>query len=265
MADQAAMAGQAAGACDLATADLSARRYQIEGRDLGYPTRFRDGSSAAGLFLVDSGVADDLIAGSGFAVAKVAPRKAILALTCVHYTDTECGAYDEIAMAFFVEPVTGRGRRIPYVDAWGDIVRSRIPSYTWKLQVTTALSRDAGLRMWGFPKTLEEIAFGISGGRARFSLRMGGERVLDYSVPAQGRHRPAPVTSPVYSVFEGTRHVSHLSQEYRDAGYRPAGGRLELGDHPLAQQLRALGLRRRPLLATWVGHLAFRMSAPGKL
>jgi hypothetical protein len=32
--------------------DLSARRYEIEGRDLGYPARFRDGASAAGLFVV---------------------------------------------------------------------------------------------------------------------------------------------------------------------------------------------------------------------
>jgi len=30
----------------------------------------------------------------------------------------------------------------------------------------------------------------------------------------------------------------------------------------LADKLRALGLPRRPLLATWAGHLAFSMTAP---
>jgi hypothetical protein len=184
------------GAWDLATADASDRRYQIEGRDLGYPTRFRDGSAAAGFFLVDARVANESIAETGFAVAKVAPRRAI---------------------------------------------------YTWKLQVTTALSRDAGLSMWGFPKTLAEIDFELSGGRAGFSLRMAGEPVLDYSVRAQGSHRPAPATSPVYPIFEGAQHASQLSQEYRDAAYRPGGGLLhQLGDNPRAQQLGALGLRRHP-------------------
>jgi hypothetical protein len=45
---------------------------------------------------------------------------------------------------------------------------------------------------------------------------------------------------------------------------RRGGGRVELGGHPLSNQLRALGLPRRPLLGTWSGHLAFSMSAPIK-
>jgi hypothetical protein len=248
----------------LASQELSARRYQIEGHELGYPTGFRDGCAAAGLFVVDAGVADDLIAESGFRVARIAPGRALLALTCVHYTESDCGAYQEIAMAFFVEKVDA-GWRVPYLGNWSDILRSRVASYTWKLQVTTVLSQQCGLRMWGFPKTLEEIDFDLSGGRARFTLRMEGREVLDYSVPAEGRRRPAPVTSPVYSIFEGAQHLSHLSQEYRDVGVRPGAGELRLGDAPLAQQLRSLGLPRRPLLATWMGHLAFRMSAPRKL
>ncbi len=251
---------------DLASRDQRppVRRFDIEGRSLGYPTQFRDGSSAGGLFVVKSRVANELIGESGFEVAEIAPGRAILALTCVHYTDTDCGAYEEIAQAFFVERV-GRRRGIPYLRTWSDLLRGRVTSYTWKLQVTTTLSQYAGLRMWGFPKTLEEIALDLSGGRARFSLRMGGQEVLSYTIRAEGKRQPAPLTSPVYSVFEGAQHVSHLTQRYRDSGYSLGGGRLELGDHPLANQLRALGLRRRPLLATWNGHLAFSMTAPEKL
>jgi hypothetical protein len=249
---------------DLAKPDTATRRFEIEGHTLGYPTQFRDGSAAAGLFVVNSRVARELIAETGFRVAEVAPRRAILAMTCVHYTDTDCGAYEEIALAFFVEAI-GRGRPIPYLSTWSEILRGRVATSTWKLQVTTTLSRDAGLRMWGFPKTLDEIDFQRSDGRATFTLRSEGQEVLSYCVRAQGRRQPAPVTSPVYSIFEGAQHVSHLTQEYRDTGYRPGGGRLRLGEHALSQQLRALGLPRRPLLATWNGHLSFRMSAPEKL
>jgi hypothetical protein len=119
--------------------------------------------------------------------------------------------------------------------------------------------------MWGFPKTIEEIDYARSGDDATFRLRRDGQEVLRYSVGAKGTQQPAPVASPVYSVFEGAQQVSYLSQEYRDVGYRPGGGRLQLGGHALAQQLRTLGLPRRPLIAGWMGHLSFSMSAPQTL
>jgi hypothetical protein len=241
----------------------SSRRFELEGRSLGYPTEFRDGSSIGGLFAVRSRVANELIADSGFRVAEIAPGRAVLALTGVQYTDTDCGAYEESAQAFFVRKV-GQAH-IPYWSTWRDILQGQIASHTWKLQVNTPLSRDCGIQMWGFPKTLDKIDFERTQGRAEFRLRMQGQEVLRYSVPATGTQTPAPIASPVYSIFEGAPHVAILTQRYRETGYHPGGGRLELGSHPLSEELRALGLPRRPLLATWNGHLSFSMSAPSKL
>lgn len=240
------------------------RAFSIEGQHLVYPTEFRDGCSVAGLFLVKSAVANEYIADSGFEVAEVAPGRGIFVLTGVRYTDSDCGRYDETAMAFFVKKV-GRKLRLRYASTWIDIVRAQMPTFTWNLQVTTPLSRDAGIFMWGLPKTIEDITFENAGGRAAFNLCMDGREVFNYSVQAKGSTTPAPVTSPVYSIWEGAPHVSYLTHTYRDARYRPGAGRLRLGDHPLADKLRALGLPRRPLLATWAGHLTFSMSAPEKL
>ena len=242
----------------------AAEGFDIDGRTLTYPTQFRDGSAATGLFLVDSDRANDLIADSGFRIAEVAPGRGVLALTGVHYTDTDCGRYDETTQAFFVVPA-GSGDRVPYLSTWSDIVRGRGASFAWRLQVTTGLSRDAGLRMWGFPKTVEDITFERKAGTATFRLRMDGQDVLRYRVRERGHRAPAPVTSMVYSVFNGEPHVSRLTQRYRDTGYRFRGGELELGEHPMADDLRALRPGRRALLAGWHGHLAFSMTAPTPL
>ena len=239
------------------------RTFEIEGRTLGYPSVYRDGSSALGLFVVPSRAANSLIAQSGFEVAEVAPARAIFSLA-VHYTDSDCGVYEEISLAFFVKQ-HGRPRGLPYVSTWRDILRSEAASHTWRLPVTTRLARDAGIRMWGFPKTLEAIDFARSGGRATFTLRKGEGEVLRYSVRASGRRYQRPSTTPVYSVFEGTPHVSYLTQEFREVGVRFGAGQLRLGDHPIADELRSLGLPRRPLVSAWMGHLAFEMSAPEKL
>ncbi len=37
------------------------RRFEIEGKSLGFPALFQDGSSAVGLFMVPSGAAQELV------------------------------------------------------------------------------------------------------------------------------------------------------------------------------------------------------------
>ena len=44
-----------------------------------------------------------------------------------------------------------------------------------------------------------------------------------------------------------------------------SGGRVELGDHPYADQLRSLGLPKRPLVCTWMENMHGRFEAPEKL
>jgi hypothetical protein len=119
--------------------------------------------------------------------------------------------------------------------------------------------------MWGFPKTIEAIDFEQVGGRASFQLRMDGREVLRYSVSASGRRHQPPGAAAVYSIYAGAPHVTYLENEYHDVGVSFGGGRLSLGDHPVAEQLRGLGLPRRPLLATWMGRLSFSAGAPQRL
>lgn len=246
--------------------DNSARRFELEGHDLGYPTDFRDGSSTLGIFAVSAQVANKLIADSGFEVANIAPGKAALSMSCVHYTDTDCGVYEEIALAFFVRP-TGRQKRlqIPYLSTWIDIIRGNIASYTWGLPVSSTLARDCGIYMWGFPKTLETIEYDDSNQQAKSSWLVDGNVVLSYSVAAKGEKDMPLVSPPVYSVFEGRQHVSYLSQTYRNSSIVAGGGELILGDHPMADKLRALGLPKKPLIAGFNGHLKFEMSHPEPL
>jgi hypothetical protein len=243
----------------------AARRFEIEGKSLGYPARFQDGSSALGLFSVPSGAAQALVGASGFEVAQIWPGRAAFSLSCVHYRESVCGAYNEISMAFFVKKKHGKASGIPYLGTWLDIARDDAATWVWKLPVTTRLAHDAGVLMWGLPKTIEEIDFEVSDGRAAFHLRMEGQEVLSYSVRARGERRQPRSASAVYSSYEGAPHVTYLAHEYRDVGVSFGGGRLCLGDHPIAEQLRGLGLPRRPLLATWMGHLSFEVGAPEKL
>jgi hypothetical protein len=242
-----------------------ARRFEIEGTSLAFPARFPDVSSAVGLFSVPADAAQALIRDGGFEVAELWPGRAAFSLACCHYRESDCGVYDEIALAFFVKPMHGRPSGIPYLGTWLDIARNASATHVWKLPVTTRLANDAGVSMWGFPKTIEAIDFAEGEGRATFRLRMDGCEVLSYSVPATGKRKQPPSASAAYSLYEGAPHVTTLKSEYADVGLHIGGGRLQLGDHPLADELRGLGLPRRPLLATWIRRLSLEVGPPEKL
>ena len=240
------------------------RIFEIEGRNLRYPTRFRDGSSLVTMFVVPAGPANEQIASSGFTVATVAPGLAIATVVAVHYTDTDCGAYDELACAVMVQPFEG-GRRVPYASTMADLVRGRIASYTWRLAVSTTLARDAGIRMWGYPKTVEDLRYRRQDGRASMAWHDGDAEVIRVTVPDTGTGTASAISPPVYSVLDGEPVVGNLTQSYTHVGHHRSGASIELGDHPVADELRRLGLPKRPILAVWNGHLSFRMSAPRPL
>jgi len=240
------------------------RTYDIEGQTLGFPSMYQDGSSAVGLFFVPTAAAQALIRDSGFEVAEVAPGKAMFSLSCVHYRESDCGPYNEIAMAFFVKKI-GTKRGLPYLGTWLDILRDDSATFIWKLPVTTRLANDAGIFMWGLPKTIEEIEFEQIGEQARFTLRMDGREVFRYTVQAKGKQSQPRGTSTVYTIFEGTPHATSLAHEYEGMGIRLGGGILKLGDHPISESLRGLGLPKAPLISTWIGHLSLEVGAPTKL
>ena len=240
--------------------------FQIEGHRLGYPTRFRDGSSMMALFLASSRRTQRLIARSSpFTVSEILPGRAVVGINCVHYTDTDCGRYDEVAMSVFVEPFGGAANRFPSVAPLRRLARGEIASYAWMLGVNTTLSRDCGIEMWGFPKQLADLHHSLTADRARLAWRDKGSTVLELAVPTAGSRETGPLAPPVYSMIDGRPHVGYLHQRYRGVGYHRRGVQFMLGDHPIADELREIGLSRRPLLAVSNAHLAFEMTAPAPL
>lgn len=238
--------------------------FRLHGVDLRYPTHFRDGHSLLGLFPVRADVADRHLAEHGLTAARIRPGKALLALAGVRYTDSDCGAYDELALSFFVT-LPGSRRRLPLVGTWRALSAGRLPSFTWRLPVTTELSRDAGVQMWGFPKTVEDVEVDVLAGRATVTWRDRGRLVLRYSLEAEGDETLGPISPPVLTSIGGRTHVSHLTQRYRDMSRQRPGGELELGDHPVADELRELGVRPRAMVGVFNGHLSFEIGAPAPL
>jgi len=61
--------------------------------------------------------------------------------------------------------------------------------------------------------------------------------------------------------LSGTRFVSGAE----GVGIQLGGAELTLGDHPVAEELRALGLPRRPLMSVWMERMHGRFEAPERV
>jgi hypothetical protein len=235
--------------------------YVFQGREVTMPVVVRDAASMAATYLVSAEAARRLLPGPELDVVELLPGRALFSVACIDYRDNDLGDYDEVSLAFFVrERAASAG--LPYLGAALDLMRSRLATWIWKLPVNQSFTRDAGRGIWGFPKTVETIDFDEPAGRWRCRLVMDGRHVLTFSVPRGGGRTLPDVEMATYSWIDDVLHRTRFTSGARDVGIHLGGAELELGDHPLAGDLRGLGLPRRALMSVLMGHTHATFAAP---
>lgn len=238
-----------------------ARSYAIEGQTVTLPVVVRDAMSAAATYLVDATAARRLLPGPELDVVELLPGRALFSIACIQYRDNDLGDYNEVSLAFFVRR-RDQPRGVPWLGAAVGLVRSRLATWIWKLPVNQRFTCAAGSGIWGFPKTIEEIEFGEAGGRSSCRLVMGGRHVLTMAMGRGGARTIPAATMTTYTYLDRRLHRTAFTSGASGVGIHLGGVELTLGDHRIADDLRALGLPRRALLGVWLGKMYGRFEAP---
>jgi len=239
----------------------SGQGYVIEGRTVPMPVVVRDATSAAATFLVNAAAARRLMPDPALDVVELLPGRALLSIACIQYRDNDLGNYNEVSLAFFVRR-RDEPRGVPWLGAALALMRSRLATWIWKLPVDQAFTCAAGRGIWGFPKTIEEIAFTESDGRSSCRLVMEGRHVLTMAMARGGTRTLPDAAMTTYTYLDGRLHQTAFASGASDVGIHLGGVELALGDHPIADDLRGLGLPRRALLGVWLGQMHGRFEAP---
>jgi hypothetical protein len=161
---------------------------------------------------------------------------------------------DEVGIVFFVKPA---GRPA-----------AEVGSYIYKLPVNQGFTCEAGCRIWGFPKSVEDIDFAYADDSATCRLKMDGRHVLTLTVPRGGDGESPGEQAVGYTMIEGIPHSNVFTRCGRGEQTVPGGAGvvLELGDHPIADELRSLGLPdAAPLLSAWSEHMTGSFGASTEL
>lgn len=244
---------------------MSTQTYTIEGQSFSLPCHVRKASSGAALYLVPVDKARALLPGPEIDVAEFLPGKAICTIAAIDYQDNDLGDYLEVSVALFVRP---RGERpfLPWLSNWMDLSRSKLGVHILHLPVDQSFTCEAGYKIWGYPKTVQNIQMTYEEGRATCALNYNGEHALTFSVARGGTktRKESPVTT--YSYIEGRAHKTVAHQTMVGFGtHKGDSAKLELGSGVIADQLRSLGLPKQPITAMWTEHMSAEFGPPEAL
>ncbi len=225
--------------------------YDIQGRSVSIPCLVRDASSGVAIFSVPAAAAQKLIPGEALEVVEMAPGEAQLVVGFVDYRDNDLGDYNEVMIVFLVRPRRGALQEGTYI---------------YKLPVNQSFTCEAGSKIWGFPKTVEKIDVEYSADHATCSLRMGGQHVFTLRVPRVAMNEAAQpdMEMVTYTYIDGVAHAVPFTSGGKGTAMAMGGDGVELtlGDHPIAVELRGLGLPKHAMMATWTEHMSGSFGAP---
>ena len=224
------------------------------------PCHVRDACSATATWMVSAKAAQALLLGPELEIAQVLPGRGLLSIACIDYRDNDLGDYNEVSIAFFVRK---RGDRtgIPFLGTMADMMRGRLPTHIIHLPVNQSFTCEAGRVIWGFPKTVDEIEFDTTGDRARCVWNRDGQNVLKISLPIGGTREFPEQALSTYSYIDGTLHSTSFVSSAENLGIRMGGVRLALGAHPIADELRSLGLPKPATMSMWLGKMRGKFEA----
>ncbi len=129
------------------------------------------------------------------------------------------------------------------------LTRATVGAFVLHMPVTHLPARDGGRLVWGYPKFVADMTFEDSIETQRCTLSEGGHDILTHTLHPAGR--PSVLNEPVvlYSVLEGELLALEVPMSGISCRRRgSAAGRLELGDHQVAEELQELAIDPEPFM-----------------
>ncbi|MCL7455292.1 MAG: acetoacetate decarboxylase family protein [Anaerolineae bacterium] len=216
------------------------------GKRIRLPVRFFEWSSIMAHFPAPASNLRRLLPSDRLKPALLAPGTGILTLVAMEYKRiSDVAPYNELGIAIPVlyEPAVN----VPALPLLFPHRFPRFGLYIHHLPVTTQEAYDYGVELWGYPKFVAEITFEEDDGARRCRLRADGQDVLTVVVDK----RPTRLKSldyHTYTVLDGQLLHTRLQTQGQTGTARFQGGAsFALGDHPIADELRSLEARPRPV------------------
>jgi hypothetical protein len=221
------------------------------------PIRYWRTDCFQAVFTADYEAVRDYLPSDRLHPVRVTASQAAVAIAAYNYLETSVGPYGEIG----ISPLVTLDKPWPPLLPLASGVFRGLSGFVAHLPVTSRIAREAGRRIWGYPKFVADMDFDIAPERQRVAMSEGGRDILALEVRRRGRValETAPLTT--YTVLDGRLVRTTIpTRGYVATAIGPRGGELILGDHPVGRELAGLGIGGRPLVTR--GYLSHSVILP---
>lgn len=230
------------------------RAVQTSAGPMDFPILYRDIGGMSAFFHVDAARVARELADTGLTVVPPFGRT-IVGVAFFTYRDCTIASYDEAAVAVLARPKgrPGENSLASLMEMLRSSPRGNIASHILQLPVTTEQARAGGVEAYGYPKFVADINLNFDGNRFRGVVyeKETGEEIVRLDGRARlGVTVKAPDTV-TWSSLDDQLLCTHIEMDGKLRLSVGHGFRLQVGKshHPMAQQLRALGLDgKRPFM-----------------
>ncbi|MCQ4117682.1 acetoacetate decarboxylase family protein [Rhodococcus tibetensis] len=229
--------------------------HQVLGKQVDMPVEIRQASAFTAMYSVPTGAAQSLIDYTGLEILQFRPGRGICALVFVDYVDGDLGPYNEFGVIFLVRDHRTDSTSVP--QDLKALARGRAGAVIHQLPVDGDFTLAAGRGIWGFPKVLADFDVDHVSSVKRASVSQDGRLIAQLSVK-QGISLPgsgANASLAAYSHLDGVTRFTTWDMNPSGVRSRPGGAALKLGSHPIADELRTLGLPKRALVTSSIPKL----------
>lgn len=230
--------------------------HQVLGKRVDMPVEIRTASAFMAMYSVPTRAAQRLIEHTGLEILQWRGGRGLCGLVFVDYVDGDLGPYHEFGVTFMVRDHEQRGIKHVRRDL-RSLASGKAGALIHQLPVDGEFTLAAGRGIWGFPKILADFeadhVSAVRRGRVSQDGRLIAELTVKQGIPVPGRGINTSLDA--YSHLDGI--TRRTSWEMNPGGVRTrlGGADLRLGDHPIADELRSLGLPRRALATTTIPDL----------
>ncbi|PTR28999.1 acetoacetate decarboxylase [Rhodococcus sp. OK519] len=230
--------------------------HQVLGKQVDMPVQIRTATAFMAMYSVPTEAAQKLIDHTGLEILQWRRGRGLCGLVFVDYIDGDLGPYNEFGVTFMVRNHRRTGRTSVPADL-RSLATGNAGALIHQLPVDGEFTLAAGRGIWGFPKIMAEFetdhVSDLRRGRVSQDGHLIAELTVKQGIPTPGRG--ANTSLEAYSHLDGV--TRHTSWDMSPTGVRTrlGGADLRLGDHPIADELRSLGLPRRALATTTIPDL----------
>jgi len=219
----------------------------LAGYEFPSPTFYYDYSQASVVAVTPLERIKELLPSPRLYPLRLTPRSGVTVIVAYEYRDSDIGPYNEVAVGF---PVTV-DRNAPVVT---ELRRFQVQGgsvFIWQLPVTTAIARDLGVEVAGYPKFLADIVFTRDKETTTCTLSENRQPILSLRGKNTKTARGKLTKYKLYTCKDGIPLCANL--HINPLEYSQARGRnlatLDLGTgHRVCTELREMTLSRRPVL-----------------